>query len=154
MKQNLFKSLLFSLLSIFFFLHPFNISAATHQKQAAENTKPVFEKKVKVKQSFFQKIAQKFIQKRIEKVLKKQSKRNFEQEQPNQTVGIIALLSLFIGFVLLLASVGIGALLVFIALLLSIIGLITEETPIYARRTFWISLVLTIYILARIRNVI
>jgi uncharacterized membrane protein len=153
MKKNLFKSLLFSLLSIFFFLHPFSISAATHQKQAAENTKPVFEKKVKVKQSFFQKIAQKFIQKRIEKVLKKQAKRNFEQEQPDQTVGIIALMLMFVGVILLLLTSGIGLLFILVALILSIIGLITEERPIYARRTFWISLLFTLYFLARLYKV-
>jgi hypothetical protein len=150
MLKNLFNPFVFTLLSILFFAQPLRISAAVYQKQITQNHISVFEKKEKTKQGFFQK----FIRKRIEKALKKQSKHNFEQEQPNQTVGIIALLSLFVGFVLLLASVGIGALLVFIALLLSIIGLITEENPIYARRTFWISLILTIYIFARIRNVI
>jgi uncharacterized membrane protein len=150
MQKNLFKPFVFTLLSILFFAHPLSISAAVFQKQMTQKSTAIFEKKVKIKQTFFQR----YIQKRIEKVLKKQTEHNFEQEQTNQTIGIIALLLLFVGFVLLLASVGIGALLVFIALLLSIIGLITEENPIYARRTFWISLVLTIYILARIRNVI
>jgi ABC-type bacteriocin/lantibiotic exporter with double-glycine peptidase domain len=150
MKKNLFKSLTFILFSILF-LAPLNsVSAAIYQKPVFQNTTAAFKQKKKIKQSFFQK----FIQKRIEKAFEKQVKSDFEQEQPNQTVGIIAILSLFVGVVLLLASTGIGFLLIFAALLLSIIGLITEDKPTYSRRAFWISLFITIYFLARYRSLI
>jgi hypothetical protein len=149
MTNKLFKLFPYVLLSILFFAHPLSISATVYQKKVTQIAEPTFEKKTKTKQGFVQKLIQRFIQKRIEKVLKKQAKRDFEQEQPNQTVGIIAFLMMFIGFVVLLAMSGIGFLLIFGALILSIIGLITEEKPIYSRRTFWISLVITIYFLAR-----
>jgi hypothetical protein len=52
--------------------------------------------------------------------------------------------------VMLLAMSNIGFLLVLGALLLSIIGLVTEEKPIYSRRTLWISLlVITLYLVFR-----
>jgi hypothetical protein len=149
MTNKLFKSLHYVLLLVLCLSHPLSISAAVYQKLSVQNAAPTFEKKTKTKQGYVQKLIQRFIQKSIEKVLKKQAKHDFEQEQPNQTVGIIAFLMMFIGFVVLLAMSGIGYLLIMGALILSIIGLITEEKPIYARRTFWISLVITIYFLAR-----
>jgi Flp pilus assembly protein TadB len=145
MQKNLFKPFAFTLLSILFFAHPLSISAAIFQKQMTQNPTTIFEKKREIKQSLFHR----FIQKRIEKALKKQAKRNYEQEQPNQTIGLIALIFMFVGGILLLLTSGIGFLFIIIALILSIIGLIIEDNPIYARRTFWISLLITLYFLAK-----
>jgi Flp pilus assembly protein TadB len=141
MKKNLFNLFVFALVSLLFLTYPLSISAATQQRQVAENATPVFKKKLKIKQSFFQR----FMQKRIEKALKKQSKRNFEQEQPKQTLGLIAMSFMFVGVLLFLLTLKVGFVFIFIALILSIIALATEENPIYARRAFWVSALLSLY---------
>lgn len=148
MQKNLFKVFTFALFTMLF-LAPLSISAAIYQKEANQNQATIFENKEKPKQSFFQK----FVQKRVEKFFKKRIKKNFEQGEPSQTIGNIALLMLFVGVVLLLLMSGIGFLFVFAALILSIIGLIIEEKPTNARRTFWISLLITLYFFARVAKV-
>ena len=149
MKKNLFKSLNLVLFLILFFAQPLSISAAIFQKQTTQNPTTVFEKKRELKQSLFQR----FIQKRMGKALKRQTNRNFEQEQPNQTLGLIALIFMFVGVIFLLLQSGIGFLLIIVALILSIIGLILEDNPNHARRAFWISLLITLYFLAKIFKV-
>jgi uncharacterized membrane protein len=146
MQKNLSKPFVFILLSILFFAQPLSVSAAIFQKQTTQKPTNVFEKKGRIKHGLFQK----FIQKKIEKALKRQIKHNFEQEKPNQTVGLIALIFLFVGVILLLLTSGIGFLFVLIALILSIIALIIEESPIFARRSFWLSLLITLYFFAKL----
>ena len=149
MQKSNFKSLIITLLSCLIFIYPLSISAAIFQKQTTQNPTTVFEKKRELKQSLFQR----FIQKRIEKAIKRQTNRNFEQEQPNQTLGLIALIFMFVGVIFLLLQSGIGFLLIIVALILSIIGLILEDNSIYARRAFWFSLLITLYFLAKIFKV-
>lgn len=148
MQKKHLKSINILLFSCLISLYPLSISAAVFQKQTTQNPTTIFEKKREIKQSFFQR----FIQKRIERVIKKQTKHNFEQEQPNQTVGLIALTFMFVGAILLLLSSAIGFLCLLIALILSVIGLITEEQPTYARRTLLISLLLTFLYLVLKKN--
>jgi uncharacterized membrane protein len=150
MKKILYKSFVFAFLSTLFLIYPLSLSATVYEKQKTHNNATVLSEKVKTKQNFVQRVVQKIVQKRIEKVLKKQTRRNFEQEKPDQTVGLIALTFMFVGAVLLLLSSGIGFLFLFIALILSIIGLFTEEQPTYSRRTLLISLLLTfLYLILR-----
>jgi Flp pilus assembly protein TadB len=142
MLKKQFKLFISVLSSILFLMYPLSISATIYEKQKPQNSATVFEKKVKIKQSFFQRIAQKIVQRKIENALKKQSKHNFEQEQPNQTVGLLALAFMFVGAILLLLSSKIWILFILAGLILSVVGMITEEKPTYARRTFIVSLLL------------
>jgi hypothetical protein len=149
MNKTHFKHQILALFSCLLFLYPLSISAAIYQKQTNQNQMTFFENKLKTKQSFFQKI----LHKRIEKVIKKHINKNFEQERPNQTLGLIALIMLFVGVVLLLLTSGIGFLFIFSALILSIVGLATEESPTFARRSFWLSLLITLYFFAKLFKV-
>jgi Flp pilus assembly protein TadB len=144
-EKKMFKSLIFVLLSIAIWGYPLSISAAIYQKQFAQKTSLVFEKKNKPKQSFLEK----FMQKRVGKILKKQTKQSPEEKKPQQPIGLIAMLFMFLGVIILLLGSKIGFLLNFIAFILSIISLIFEENPIYARRAFWFSLLICLYFLAK-----